>query len=190
MSVAASWERIENWLHGNGITPTPPIEAAALTAAAEFVGHPLPADLAESLRRHDGSPRTMVPSRWTLLPLRTSLDLWKRWTDDLVARQAAEIEEIDDDEDEDWSDVEDGEEDAFWGWNAAWFPIAGDGGGCHLVVDLRTGVLGEHDPESGTRFGSPWRSVTELLEATACALQGEDSVWRVSIVEWGIDWTR
>ena len=188
MSVVDSWERIENWLQGNGITPKPPAGATALTTAAEIIGHPLPADLAESLRRHDGSPRTLVPSRWTLLTLQTSLDVWKRRTDDLAARQAAEIEEIDD-EDE-WSDVEEGEEDAFWGWNPAWFPVAGDGGGSHLVVDLRTGVLGEHDPEAGTRFGSPWRSVAALLEATAEALHGNDPEWRVSLAEWGIDWTR
>ncbi|MEU0881361.1 SMI1/KNR4 family protein [Lentzea sp. NPDC005914] len=189
MSVVASWERIENWLQGNGIEPKPPLEATTLTAA-QALGHPLPADLTESLLRHDGSPRTLVPPRWTLLPLQTSLDVWKRKTDDLAARQAAEIEEIDEDEEEDFSAVEEGEEDAFWGWNAAWFPVAGDGGGCHLVVDLRTGVLGEHDPETGTRFGSPWRSVAELLEATAAALHGEDPEWRAAVVEWGIDWTR
>jgi cell wall assembly regulator SMI1 len=196
--VAASWDRIEKWLRGNAsdIPLPPPAEASALAAAEVAVGHPFPGDLVESLLRHDGAPRSLVPSRWTLLPLDTAVDTWHRNTEALAARQAAEVDDAGDEDDEDWSEVGEGGEDAFWGWNPAWLPIAVDGSGCHLVVELREGsrrgVVGVLDPESDPRFEGygTWPSTAALLEGTANALHGDDPVWKPAIESWGLDWTR
>lgn len=196
--VAVSWDRIEEWLRGNApdLPLSPPAEAPAVAAAQESIGLPFPADLVESLLRHDGSPGSLVPSRWTLVPLDTAVGIWRRNTDDLAARQEAEIDDLGDEDDEDWSETEEGEEDAFWGWNPAWLPIALDGSGCHLVVELREGdrrgVVGVLDPEVGPRFEGygTWPSTAALLEGTANALDGGDPLWKVGIESWGIDWTR
>lgn len=83
-----------------------------------------------------------------------------------------------DEDDEDWSDAEEGD-DAFWGWNPAWLPIALDGNGCHLVVELRAGdgygVIGGLDPQANPRFEgiNTWPSTAALLEHTANALHGK-----------------
>ncbi|GAA2687996.1 hypothetical protein GCM10010428_61440 [Actinosynnema pretiosum subsp. pretiosum] len=143
----------------------------------------------ESLLRHDGAPLSLVPSCWTLLPLDAVVGDWRDSTENLAARQAARIE---DEDDEDWSE---GEEDAFWGWNPAWLPIAANGSGGHLVVELREGVhhgaVGVLDPESGLRFDGPgaWPSIAAMLEGTANALHGDDPVWKPVIEPWGLDWT-
>ncbi|GGP65365.1 SMI1/KNR4 family protein [Saccharothrix coeruleofusca] len=193
--VAASWDRIEKWLGSNASDIPLPAPAAvpALAAAEVAVGYAFPRDLVESLLRHDGAPRSLVPSRWTLLPLDTAVDTWRRNTEELAARQAAEVDDM---SDEDWSEVEEGEEDAFWGWSPAWLPIAVDGSGCHLVVELREGsrhgAVGVLDPESNPRFegSGTWPSTAALLEGTANALHGDVPVWKPTIESWGIDWTR
>ncbi|MDU0294013.1 SMI1/KNR4 family protein [Saccharothrix longispora] len=195
--VASSWDRIEQWLRHNAPDTSlrPPVEAPAVTAVEAVVGHRLPDDLVQSLLRHDGTPAPLVPSRWKLMPLETAVETWRRNTEDLTARQAAEIDD-DEDDDEDWSETGEEEEDAFWGWNPAWLPIAADDSGCHLVVELREGrhhgVVGVLDPESGPRFEGygTWPSTAALLEGTANALHGDDPVWKPALEPWGIDWTR
>ncbi len=89
---------------------------------------------------------------------------------------AAEIDDMSDEDDEDWSEVEEGEEDNFWGWNPAWLPIAADGGGGYLIVDLREGdrygVVGRLDPEFPPPFGfDSYPSAAALLEYAATALE-------------------
>ncbi|MDT0264747.1 SMI1/KNR4 family protein [Streptomyces sp. DSM 44915] len=61
--VAASWRRIDAWLAAHAPASAallaPPAEPAALAAAEAALGAPLPADLAASLRRHDGASATV-----------------------------------------------------------------------------------------------------------------------------------
>ncbi|RKT54207.1 SMI1/KNR4 family protein [Saccharothrix australiensis] len=182
--VSASWDRIEEWCRDNGIQHVlrPPAAPAGIAAAEAEVGHRFPADLVESLRCHDGtSTRPMnflVPTRWTLLPLARVVEDWRRRTAQLAERQAAEVDDMGDEDDEDWSDVEEGEEDAFWGWHPAWLPIALDDTGCSLVVELREGdrlgAVGQLDPQSNPRFDgvNTYPSVAALLAYTADALHG------------------
>lgn len=196
--VAGSWGRIGKWLRSNAsdLSLRPPAEASAVAAAQTAVGLPFPADLVESLLCHDGSPASVVPPRWTLVPLETAVGIWQRNTEHLAARQAVEIDDMSDEDDEDWTETEEGEEDRFWGWNPAWLPIALDGSGGHLVVELREGerrgVVGVLDPETGPRFEGygTWPSTAALLEGTANALYGGDALWTVGIESWGVDWTR
>lgn len=184
--MAASWERIEEWCARNDSTHVlrPPAAEADIAAAQAQVGLGFPPDVAESLRRHDGTstrPSTfLVPERWVLLSLARAVEEWRWRTEDLGRRQAAEIDDFDDEDDEDWSDVEEGEEDNFWGWNPAWLPIALDDTGCALVVELRPGdrfgAVGYLDPQSIPRFAGvgTFRSTAALLEHTADALHGKE----------------
>ncbi|MCR3749913.1 SMI1/KNR4 family protein [Lentzea californiensis] len=198
--VSVSWGRIEEWCRHNDIENTlrPPAHNAAIEAAEAEIGHRLPADLLESLRRHDGTtfqPVTyLVPRRWILLPLEAMLETWRWKNEQLAQRQATEIDDFSDEDDEDWSDVEPGEEDAFWGWNPNWLPIALDGSGCHLVVELRPGALhgaiGQLDPESDPRFEGvdTHSSTAALLDHTADALRGNGAA-TARVQNNGIRWS-
>ncbi|WP_191303572.1 SMI1/KNR4 family protein [Lentzea cavernae] len=199
-SVSVSWDRIEEWCRHNDIEHTlrPPAQTAAIQAAETEISHRLPADLLESLRRHDGTTSRpvnyLVPRRWILLPLETMLETWRWKTEHLAQRQAAEIDDFSDEDDEDWSEVEPGEEDAFWGWNPNWLPIALDDSGCHLVVELRAGALhgsvGQLDPESAPRFAgvNTHPSTAALLEHTADALHSNEVVI-ARVQNDGVHWT-
>jgi cell wall assembly regulator SMI1 len=58
-SVAASWRRIDTWLAAYSPTDlallNPPVEPDRLEALERVLGVPVPDDLAESLRCHDGA---------------------------------------------------------------------------------------------------------------------------------------
>lgn len=197
--VATSWDRIEQWCRTNGVANVlrPPASATDVAAAEAEIGHRFPAELVESLLRHDGTftrPMSfLVPPRWILLPLARIIEDWKWRTEDLTERQAAEIDDMSDEDDEDWSDVEQGEKDLFWGWNPAWLPIALDDTGCALVVVLRPGdrhgVVGYLDPQSTPRFDgvNTYSSPATLLQHTADALHG-DRPHTARVEDQGIFW--
>lgn len=182
--AATSWDRIEQWCQTNGVANVlrPPASVTDIAAAEAEIGRQLPTDLVESLLRHDGTltrPMSfLVPTRWILLPLARIVEDGKWRTADLAERQAAEIDDMSDD-DEDWSEVEEGEEDLFWGWNPAWLPIALDDTRCALVVELRSGdrrgVVGYVDPQSTPRFDgvNTYSSTATLLQHTADALHSD-----------------
>lgn len=198
--VSASWERIEEWCGRNDITHVlrPPAAEADIAAAQAQVGLGFPSDVVESLRRHDGTPTRptsfLVPERWVLLPLDRTVEEWRSRTEQLAERQAAEIDEISDEDDEDWSDVEEGEEDNHWGWNPAWLPIALDDTGCTLVVELRPGdrfgAVGYLDPQSIPRFDGvdTFPSTAALLAHTADALHGNGTM-TAAVENQRIRWT-
>jgi hypothetical protein len=74
-------------------------------------------------------------------------------------------------------------------------PIALDGNGCHLVVELRAGdgygVIGGLDPQANPRFEgiNTWPSTAALLEHTANALHGEGTECTVTVQDGGLRWT-
>jgi cell wall assembly regulator SMI1 len=197
--VATSWDRIEEWCQANDIANVlrPPASATDIASAEAEIGHRFPADLVESLLRHDGTntrPMSfLVPTRWILLPLARMVEDWKWRTEDLAERQATEVDDMGDEDDDDWSDVEEGEEDLFWGWNREWLPIALDDTGCALVVDLRPGdrrgTVGYLDPQSIPRFDSvnTYSSTAALLQHTANALHG-DGPQAARVENHGIFW--
>lgn len=200
MTVSESWDRIEAWFARHHIAELlhPPASDAAIEAAQAEVGLRFPADLVESLRRHDGVHWTaaLVPYSWVLRPLDRVVAEWRERTDDLAARQEAEIDDMSDEDDDDWTEVEDGEEDDFWGWNPAWLPIAADGSGCTLIVELRPGpvfgVVGNLDPESPPAFGDYHRrpSVAAVLRSAADALDGIGTEYTPVPHERGLHWVR
>lgn len=196
--VNASWDRIEEWFHRNGVADILRPPATGIEAAEVTVGHRFPADLVESLRRHDSTipvPNScLVPPRWILLPLASMIETWRQRTEDLAKRQAAEIDDMTDEDDEDWSDVEEGEEDSFWGWNPAWLPIAADGSGSQLVVELRPGnrygAIGQLGHGEAPRFDgiSTQPSTAALLEYAAEAFHGKGR-YTASVHNHTVQWT-
>ncbi|MEU5693066.1 SMI1/KNR4 family protein [Actinosynnema sp. NPDC020468] len=200
--VEESWDRIEKWLHATAPAAaerlSPPASAAAVGAAETTVGLPFPPDLVASLRRHDGvtpygRDRFLLPPHWILVSLEYCVETWRRYTDELNHRQATEIESMDGEDEDAWSEPEE-DEDAFWGWSPGWFPIAADGTGCHLLVELRPGprygAVGSLVPDTGPSFEGfgTWSSVAALLADTAAALAGDSPQWTVEFTEHGPGW--
>jgi cell wall assembly regulator SMI1 len=163
--VAVSWKRIVDWLGGSA-----PATAAGLSASSSFdldeveraIGRPLPPDLAEWWRiagDASGAER-LIPMEHTPLSVADALEA-RRYRLDLHLRRGESI-----------VDGEGG--DPSRGFQSAFLPIAADGHGRFLFVDLRGGPLhgcvGEWDDAGSFVDVVSWPSVAEMLSDVADAL--------------------
>jgi cell wall assembly regulator SMI1 len=141
MTVINFWKRIETWLAANAPdlrkSLRPPAKDAALGKLRAKLGMALPADLVESLQIHDGQKSDadigLFPSgTWELgaLPsfrLLSAAEIGREWKmmkelhdmGEFAGRKAAAQRGVR----ADW-------------WNLAWIPIADDGGGDYMCLDL------------------------------------------------------
>lgn len=132
--VTASWSRIDAWLAAHAPASLarlgPPAVPAALSSAERVLGVPLPAELAASLRCHDGvEPECHMFPEMDLLSTQGVVDQWE-------LRNQVEEELFDeDDADLPWSNGN-----PFW--HRLWIPVGHFQGDLH-VIDMRPG------PEQG-----------------------------------------
>jgi len=158
-----SWRQIEAWLATHSPSGlallNPPATPDEVREVEQLLGTPLPSDLADSLRCHNGL------STWAvLLPEQSPLavgDIADRWqtcmdvaaeNDGLTARP--------------WDDQP-------W-WHPLWVPWAESADGAAQVIDQRPGPdagrLGWAGHSSGGDFTDSWPDLASLLHAVAHAL--------------------
>ncbi|MPY66460.1 glucan synthase 1-like protein [Deinococcus sp. SDU3-2] len=167
--IEAVWRRIEAWyeLHGTSHLLNSGATDQAIAEAEKQLGVSFPAELQESLRRHDGS-NVMGWASGELLSLeriaserRIWMELLQDGTFDDNAKHNADSEAVQ----------------PGW-WNAAWIPLDADGGGNGAVIDMAPGPEGtagqiiDMDHEVGPN-GPQYQSLTEYLEAVADGLEAE-----------------
>ncbi|MGW0927514.1 SMI1/KNR4 family protein [Streptomyces sp. NPDC002644] len=162
-TVTVSWDRIDTWLAARAPASlgmlAPPAAEAEIEEAARLLGVPLPPELAESLRRHDGVTRwaTVLPEQ---APLSAAGIVERRR---VLAQVAAENDGL---TTMPWNDEP-------W-WHPRWIPWAEDAGGGVEVVDTRPGPhrgrLGWAGHGGGGDFTDAWPCLAALLHAVAEAL--------------------
>lgn len=174
--VKNAWERIESWL-----TAHAPIVAEALPAPASLdsitgveamIGHRFPDDLRESYLVRNGLDYGEVevnifptpPDSWDdmafcLLPIEQVAAEWKIWKDLIDGGDFEGME----------SEPAIGISDAWW--DDGWVPVAGNGGGDFICVDLKPttgGTAGQvicawHDSEERQLLASSWANYLDSL---------------------------
>lgn len=142
--TSPTWQRIDTWLRASAPEVLrrlrPPIEPATLAKLEATAGKPLPASLVEAYLAHDGA----AGEHPTVFgAVRAPKDaLWARHMWWLPADRAVGsvlfMRELS-------VDVPDSKT-----WPAALLPIAEDGGGNKIVVDLDSGEVSAWDHEDGT----------------------------------------
>ncbi|MGW2825621.1 SMI1/KNR4 family protein [Streptomyces sp. NPDC001443] len=158
-----SWRRIDGWLAAHAASDfvrlEPPAAPDALRRAEEALGTPLPGDLADSLRCHDGVTgwTTILPEQ-SPLAVRGIVDHWQtcmgvaRENDGLTQRPW---------DDEPW-------------WHPLWVPWAESADGAAQVIDQRPGPdagrLGWAGHSGGGDFADSWPDLATLLHAVAQSL--------------------
>lgn len=162
-SPQESWRRIDAWLAARAASGAallnPPTTVDAIRRAERVLGVPLPDDLAESLRCHDGVSTwaTVLPEQ---SPLAVSgiLDHWR--TCRTVAAENGVLSPTPG-EDEPW-------------WHPLWIPWAENASGGAQVIDQRPGPdvgrLGWAGHGGGGDFTDSWPDLACLLHAVAEAL--------------------
>ena len=182
--VAVSWARIDRWLAAHA-----PDRRAALNGPADedeirrlerTLHRSLPADLVSSWRCVDGTARRvlLIPEYYDPYPIAQALDRWRmhqrvQWEIcpseftgqvrgflvDVAARPAGTP----------------GPENDMPIWIGEWLPVAGNGAGGGLLVDLRDGPLHgcvlSYDRETNPR-GPLWPSVAAMWHEVAETLNG------------------
>ncbi|EST38077.1 hypothetical protein N566_09415 [Streptomycetaceae bacterium MP113-05] len=162
-----SWARIDAWLAANAPASMarlrPGAEPAALAAAEQALGMPLPADLAASLACHDGSDpgSGVLPFRVDLLSAEGLAEQWELWN--AVSTEFDEGEEP-------------------WGmiagqrhWHRLWVPVTIFQGDLECL-DMRPGPgqgrmgVVPHDAPANFDGSSAWPSLGTYLEAFADVL--------------------
>ncbi|MER5480916.1 SMI1/KNR4 family protein [Streptomyces sp. NPDC002734] len=161
--VPVSWDRIDRWLavHSpDGLAVlAPPVKEEELREAARVLGRELPAELAESLRCHDGATRwtTVLPEQSPL----SAAEVARHWH--MYGGIAAENDGLRPlhGDDEPW-------------WHPRWIPWAEGAGGDAQVIDTRPGPdagrLGWAGHGGGGDFVDSWPGLGALLHAVAEAL--------------------
>jgi cell wall assembly regulator SMI1 len=196
--VDEAWDRIATWLADNARATAaclnPPASGAAIGAAERQLGRSLPADLVRWWRRVNGAQ--VLIGRASLLPpfyLPCSVDhMLREW------RVRREVYHHDPDDPIAHAALSSPAGSRTLLFPPAFVPIAIDGAGGNLVVDLRSGplygcVLG-FDAESGSD-GPWWANVAAMLDDVADALErGTSSRFLdyVAVVreDGTLDWTR
>jgi cell wall assembly regulator SMI1 len=163
LTPSESWRRIDAWLATHSPTDfavlNPPATPAEVRDAERTLGIPLPGNLAESLRCHNGL------STWaTLLPEQSPLsvsgivDRWQTCMDVAAENDGLTTRPWDD---EPW-------------WHPLWVPWAESADGVAQVIDQRPGPdagrLGWAGHSSGGDFTDSWPGLARLLHAIAQAL--------------------
>ena len=133
-TIAELWQAIENQYAAQGALHLlkPGASAQALDALEAQIGQPLPADLRESLLRHDGS----TDSGWVhgeLLSVAGRMRERAIWMELLESGTFADLAQFNADE----PAVQPG-----W-WHPGWLPLDADGGGNGAFVDLAPGRAGQ-----------------------------------------------
>lgn len=161
--VTDAWADIERWLAKHAPDSAAllagPADPGEIAAAERRLGLAFPAELVESLRRHDGL------TAWdNLFPGQPPLSVRR------IVEHYEMCLEISDDLGEDPDDLDDGEEP--W-WHELWLPFA-EIDGDSQIFDLRPGPgfgrLGVAAHDNGGRFEPAWPSLGAYLAATAHAL--------------------
>jgi len=134
--IARAWSRLEAWYAAQDAADRlrPGATPEQLDALEGFLGFTLPAELGESLRRHDGSGQGEWPTG-TLLGtagIRSEADVW---------RELLDGGDFDDNADHDASE---GRDEIRRGWWAhGWIPLDADGAGNGAVIDTTPGPAGQ-----------------------------------------------
>lgn len=178
-----SWTGIESWVRAQSpalhAALLPPATDADLAAAEETLGRPLPADLAAWWRLFGGIAETythwpLVPPHWQPHGLAGALRLRK-----LMIQAISGIHFATRGEEQDFEAAalrEPAGTPCMELWLPAWLPVAGDGAGYELFVDLRAGerhgCVMEWDKYSGADRDPVWPDVTAMLAETVRALSG------------------
>lgn len=160
--VTQAWIAIEDWLArfmptGAGAL-APPADPAAIAAAEQQLGLTFPADVVESLLRHDGelSYAGFFPSHSSLLSV--SQIVATRHMLNEVAQSENDLGQGDGDE---------------WWWHELWLPVT-DLDGNLDIVDLRPGPgygrLGWRPIDANADFSDGWTGLGPYLSAIATAL--------------------
>ena len=170
--ISALWERIETWYEAQGASHllNPGASAQAIAEAEAALGLTFPAELKESLLRHDGS----TWSGWAegeLLSLTRIAEERGVWMEVLESGTFDASNEYDD-------FFFDGADGAFlpsW-WNVGWIPLDADGGSNGHFIDTtpgpngREGQIGFMDHERGPQ-GPRFASLEEYLQSVADELE-------------------
>jgi cell wall assembly regulator SMI1 len=176
-TVTEAWTRIAGWLHQytprSGALLAGPAAADLIEAAEAQVGVAFPAELVESLRRHDG-----LTEHANLLPEAAPLAL----------RHIVEQYEIRMDIAPDVDGFTVHEPSAEPWWHELWLPF-GDAGHGLQVIDMRPGPgrgrLGMAPTSNPADFADAWPSLTAYLTAVADALEQGGAVgeWHPYVAE-------
>jgi cell wall assembly regulator SMI1 len=174
-TVDESWNRIVNWLdrHAPQVAAgiNPPATESALEQAEAAMLSPLPADLVAWWRHADGMRGTvrLLPPGFVPYSVERALEARRIWLS-----VGGEESELPPGRAGSPCDV----------WLPVWMPIAGDGCGADLFVDLREGpaygCVMEYDKVAAAGYEDPsggdvalWPSVAAMLADVAGALEHE-----------------
>ncbi|SDT48676.1 SMI1/KNR4 family protein [Actinoplanes derwentensis] len=153
--VTAAWIRIENWLRQHSPGGLAALAFPADEARIAAAGVELPAELAESLRRHDGL------TRWNnLLP----------WGAPLAVAEIVEHYEIRMEIAEDVDGFTAHQPGAEPWWHERWIPFADAGMGLQ-IVDGRDGRVGLAPTSNPADFADGWPSLSDYLHAVVESLE-------------------
>lgn len=194
-----SWSGIESWVRAT--SPTlhaalrPPATDLDIAAAEETLGLLLPVELVAWWQQFGGIAGTH--RHWPLIPPH-----WQpHGLDDALRTRKSMIQAISGIHFATRGEEKDFEAAALCEpagtpcvdlWLSAWLPVAGDGLGYRLFVDLRGGeqhgCVMEWDKYSGADREPVWPSVTAMLEETVRALSGEHDRLRLVFEHNGFFW--
>ncbi|MDX3659320.1 SMI1/KNR4 family protein [Streptomyces sp. ID05-26A] len=179
-----SWTDIEGWIGENApalhAALLPPSSAVDITDAEESIGYALPDDVSAWWRRFGGIGETythwpLVPTMWQPHGLTTALRLRT-----LMSEAISGIAFTTLGEEKDYEAValrEPAGTPCVDIWLPAWLPVAADGSGWELFVDLRAGsrhgCVMEWDKYSGADSDPLWPSVSAMFDDAARSLRGE-----------------
>lgn len=174
--VAESWKRIELWLASKVPSLATSLAKPATDEVIDRVENQMeidfPPDLRESYLVHDGAEYgegelNIFPApldsdeemAFCLLPVTEILSEWEVWRD-----------LIDDGEFDDLEVTADLEVQDVW-WSKGWIPVAGNGGGDFICVDLRPAEEGQvgqvicawHDDDVRTLVADSWSDYLAML---------------------------
>jgi cell wall assembly regulator SMI1 len=177
-TASEAWRRVVAWCAERApVTAAAlhsPVDEATLAAGQQDLGQVWPDDLVAWLRVSDGTDRSsaasVIPWGFMPSPIEGIRQNWRMMTD--IAREVGQADDL---------AVMEGQpagSRAFL-FLSAWVPIADNGGGGQLFVDLRPGELhrcvghwwrddGFHGPDYGCHF---WTSVAHMAQTLADALE-------------------
>lgn len=187
----SSWQQVVSWLSDHAPDTAaclgPPAERADLELVAALVNRPLPPDLVAWWRSSCGvtDHRPLIPPGFVPYDLDGAVEtremLLEIWLSDVPEDAVAEL-------------VDEPAGTPVAGWLPVWLPIAGDGGGGDLFVDLRSGPLSgcvmRWDKVETAEFEPLWPSVAAMLGDIADGLHRgvEIDGVRAVVVDRALDW--